>query len=118
MTDLIPEVANKYNISVIAGTHRTVNKNNTHSLIGYQFKSGTFTFSKPITFTVLDRIGAGDAFAAGLIHGICTGFPEQKTVDFATGASGLAHTIVGDSPILSEENIIEVMSNNSADVRR
>ena len=54
LMELIPAVAKTYNISAIAGTHRSINGNNTHSLQGFIFKNQTFTFSKALTFSVYD----------------------------------------------------------------
>jgi 2-dehydro-3-deoxygluconokinase len=45
---------------------------------------------------IVDRVGAGDSFAAGLIYGLTTGLDEQAIVDLATAASCLKHSIPGD----------------------
>lgn len=118
LKDLIPAVANRYNISVIAGTHRYIKNDNTHSLRGFLFKNQTFTFSSIITFSVYDRIGAGDAYTSGIIHGELTGFAPEKTVAFAMAAGMLAHTIVGDTPISSERDILRAMTETVGDVER
>ncbi|MDD1371123.1 PfkB family carbohydrate kinase, partial [Bacillus sp. MHSD17] len=66
LVDLIPKVAETYHIATIAGTHRSINSDNTHSLRGFICKDGTFTFAKTLTFSVYDRIGAGDAYTSGI----------------------------------------------------
>jgi len=45
---------------------------------------------------ITDRIGAGDAFMAGLIYGWFTGKTDAQTIEFATAACALKHTIEGD----------------------
>jgi 2-dehydro-3-deoxygluconokinase len=45
---------------------------------------------------VVDRVGAGDSFAAGLIYGLITYKDDQKALEFATAASCLKHSIPGD----------------------
>jgi 2-dehydro-3-deoxygluconokinase len=45
---------------------------------------------------VVDPIGAGDAFTAGLIHGLATGQGSAEALAFATAAGALKHTIPGD----------------------
>jgi 2-dehydro-3-deoxygluconokinase len=45
---------------------------------------------------IVDRVGAGDCFAAGLIYGMLTGLATQETLDFAVAASCLKHSIPGD----------------------
>ena len=118
LISLIPLVAQKYNISIIAGTQRTIGDGNIHSLQGFMFKNGEFTFSKTLTFHVLDRIGAGDAYTSGILHGDLSNFSSQETVDFAVTAAMLAHTIVGDTPLSSETDIIQAMNGLIADVNR
>ncbi|MBK0295671.1 sugar kinase [Bacillus megaterium] len=118
LMDLIPTVAEKYDISVIAGTHRSINDNNTHSLRAYIFKNQEFTFSKTLTFSVYDRIGAGDAFTSGIIYGELEGFSPEKTVLFAATAGMLAHTTVGDTPMSSKDDIIRAMTEAVNDVER
>jgi 2-dehydro-3-deoxygluconokinase len=45
---------------------------------------------------IVDRVGAGDAFAAGLIYGLLQNMPDEDALNFATGASCLKHSISGD----------------------
>jgi len=45
---------------------------------------------------IVDRVGAGDAFAAGLIYGMLTYGDDRKTLEFATAASCLKHSVLGD----------------------
>jgi len=45
---------------------------------------------------IVDRVGAGDAFAAGLIYGWVTGLEDRAALEFATAASCLKHTVPGD----------------------
>jgi len=45
---------------------------------------------------MVDRVGGGDSFAAGLIHALLEGRSDQDAVDFGAAALALKHTIVGD----------------------
>lgn len=118
LTSLIPAVAKKYNISTIAGTQRSIDDGNIHKLKGFIYKNATFTFSKTLTFPVLDRIGAGDAYTSGILHGELSNFSTKKTVNFAVTAAMLAHTIIGDTPLSSEKDIIQTMNGTINDVNR
>lgn len=53
-------------------------------------------FSRKYDISVVDRVGAGDSFAAGLIHALLEGRDRQASVEFATAASALKHSIPGD----------------------
>jgi len=59
-------------------------------------KGRVFTSPKFSITHIVDRIGGGDSFAAGLIYGLTHFDSLQKTIDFAVGASVLKHTIHGD----------------------
>jgi 2-dehydro-3-deoxygluconokinase len=55
-----------------------------------------FHQSRSYDIRVVDRVGAGDAFAAGLIHGILSGMELPAMLEFATAAGCLKHSIRGD----------------------
>lgn len=78
---------------------------------GRAFYSGKF-FDGENVFTSaehqtsdVDRIGTGDAFAAGLIDSILKKKSAQETVNFATAAAVLKHTIPGDFALLKRSEI-------------
>ncbi|TVX99732.1 sugar kinase [Cohnella terricola] len=118
LAELIPAVADSYGISVAAGTHRSVNPDNTHSLRGYMYTQRNFFFSDTLTFAVYDRIGAGDAYASGIVHGEFERFAPEKTVRFAAAAAMLAHTTAGDTPVSSENEILKAMERSAGDIER
>ena len=53
---------------------------------------------------IVDRVGGGDAFAAGIIHGLLTATPAQA-VEFAAAASALKHTVEGDFNLVSAAEV-------------
>lgn len=118
LLELIPSIAEKYTIPVIAGTHRSIHDDQTHSLQGFIYKEKTFTFSKTHSFSVYDRIGAGDAYTSGIIHGEMEGFSPEETVAFAAMAGMLAHTTAGDTPVLTDTEILQAMTERGSDIRR
>jgi 2-dehydro-3-deoxygluconokinase len=69
-------------------------------------------------YGIVDRIGAGDAFAAGVLHGLISRLEPQKVVDFATAAACLKHSIPGDFNLASIADIEAVLSEQQTDVRR
>lgn len=58
-------------------------------------------FSRKYDMHIVDRVGGGDSFGAGLIYGIVNGFDNQKVIDFAVAASCLKHSIEGDYNMVS-----------------
>lgn len=60
---------------------------------------------------VVDRIGTGDAFSAGLIYGL-KHFDDQNALNFACSACALKHTIIGDVNLVNVEEVIEIANGN------
>lgn len=54
---------------------------------------------------IVDRVGAGDSFAAGLIYGMQSGFGSQDALEFAVAASCLKHSIPGDLNRVSVDEV-------------
>jgi 2-dehydro-3-deoxygluconokinase len=53
---------------------------------------------------IVDRVGGGDAYIAGLIYGLLH-FTDEMAVEFATAASVLKHSIPGDANLVSVEEV-------------
>jgi 2-dehydro-3-deoxygluconokinase len=62
----------------------------------YDAPTGAFHRSQQYEITIVDRLGGGDSFAAGLIYGLLTGRPAESALRLAVAASALKHTIPGD----------------------
>ncbi|MFJ7853986.1 sugar kinase [Peribacillus frigoritolerans] len=118
LVELIPEVAKRFKIQSIAGTHRSINSDNSHTLRGYIYKEETFYFSDILSFSVYDRIGSGDAYTSGILHGELLGYSPEKTVRFAAASGMLACTVVGDTPLATEKEILSAMEGKMEDIKR
>lgn len=60
------------------------------------FDGNQFLQSRRYAIRIVDRVGGGDSFAAGLIYGMATGKTDADALEFAVAASCLKHTIPGD----------------------
>jgi 2-dehydro-3-deoxygluconokinase len=65
--------------------------------------------SREYEMQIVDRIGGGDAFAAGLIYGLLQGWPTQRTVDFAAASGCLKHSIQGDFNLVSFDEVEQLV---------
>jgi len=84
-------------------------------------RSGTGFISGPVheIRAVVDRIGTGDAFAAGLIHGLAKFATEGEALEFAVAAAALKHSIPGDWNLSTEGDVMAlVRGDRSGRVRR
>jgi 2-dehydro-3-deoxygluconokinase len=58
---------------------------------------------------IVDRVGGGDSFCAGLIYGLHIYEDPQQALDFAVAASCLKHTIPGDFNLVSVAEVQKLM---------
>ena len=63
---------------------------------GLYFTVGKACFSKRYDLQIVDRVGGGDSFAAGLIHALAAKKSPQDAIEFAVAASCLKHSVSGD----------------------
>ena len=54
---------------------------------------------------IIDRVGGGDAFSGGIIHGLLTKPTQDEALEFAVAASALKHTVNGDFNLVSIEEV-------------
>ena len=67
---------------------------------------------------IVDRVGTGDAFAAGVIHGLLTKMTDADALKFGHAAACLKHSIFGDFLTLNAEAVRHSIGDGSLDVRR
>ncbi len=92
------KLAEKFGFSMVAITLRESHSasDNGWSAMLYNVKTKEFCFSKKYELHIIDRVGGGDSFGAGLIYSILSGKNTQQTVEFAVAASALKHSVEGD----------------------
>ncbi len=106
------------NIKYIARHVRYAYSGSENSLKAFLWCGGKTYESKMFTFNILDRVGGGDSFAAGLIYSIMHGFSPDEMINFAVASSVLKHTIRGDANITDDEQTIRDLMNTEHDIRR
>ncbi|NBS18316.1 MAG: sugar kinase [Flavobacteriia bacterium] len=105
-------VASLGNFHTIAMTIRQ-QINASENVLGGMIKKGDeICSSTAIPTQIIDRLGGGDAFAAGILHGEILNWEIQKTTDFATAAFALTQTLRGDILPLSEKEIFSAGENH------
>lgn len=106
------------NIEYIGRHVRYVHSGSENSMKAYLWMNNKTYESDLYTFTILDRVGGGDAFAAGLIYAIMNGYDPQETVNFAVASSVIKHTIRGDANVTDDLDSIRNIMTMSYDIRR
>ena len=67
---------------------------------------------------IVDRVGSGDAFAAGVLHGIVAGYDDRETLEFGAAAAALKHSIPGDFNLVGVDEVRLLTRPSIADIRR
>jgi 2-dehydro-3-deoxygluconokinase len=74
--------------------------------------------SKLYAVSVVDRLGAGDAYAAGFLWATLDGRPPQQAVDAGTALAALKCTVWGDMPLATRAELDELMASDNTEIRR
>lgn len=103
----------QYNVKYVFGTDRTIYSATENSLAGYLVSADKQSYTDPIRFMIFDRIGGGDAFASGVIHGLLNDYENPEyALKFGLSTSVLKHTVYGDVAIFKEQDVLEYMKTN------
>lgn len=93
-------------IRKIASTERESVSSTHNKISGVMWNGHKLLQSKLYDLTdIVDRIGAGDAFMAGLIYGLINEEDDQQSLEFATAAGAWKHTVEGDVNLASVSEI-------------
>lgn len=109
------EMVEKYHFKYVVSSLRQSHTSSFNELSGciYDGKN-LYKAEKYKIVPMVDRVGGGDAFAAGLIAGLVEGKNPQQAIDFAVAASVLKHTIPGDINLATREEVENLINGKGA----
>ena len=90
------QLADKFGFEKVAITLRSSISANDNNWAGMLYDGENYCFSKEYALHIVDRVGGGDSFGAGLIYSLLSGKDTQSAVEFAVAASALKHSVEGD----------------------
>lgn len=90
------QLMDRFGFQKVAITLRSSISASDNDWAGMLYDGENFYFSKEYKLHIVDRVGGGDSFGAGLIYGLLTGKSMHETIEFAVAASALKHSIEGD----------------------
>ena len=67
---------------------------------------------------IVDRVGAGDAFTAGILHGRAADLADQDALELGVAAAALKHSIRGDFNLVDVRDVEQLMAAKDLDIRR
>ena len=106
------------NVKIVATTLREVHSTNRHSWGAVAWINGRTYVSPTCELDVLDRVGGGDGFAAGLFYGLLSGEPEQEAVNLGWAHGALLTTFPGDTTMATLDQVRAFAKGGSARIQR
>ena len=103
--EVAKKLSERFDIPTVAITLRGSISASDNNWAAMLYSNGNYFFSKNYLVHIVDRVGGGDSFGAGLIYALLSGYADQDAIEFAVAASALKHSIEGD---MNEVSVAEV----------
>jgi len=112
--DVAKQISDTYDIPAVAITLRKSISASDNDWSALLYKDGKPHFSKEYHIHLVDRVGGGDSFGAGLIYALLNGFDPQQTIEFAAAASCLKQSIELDVNLSSPADVLALMGGDGS----
>ncbi len=103
--DVARQLVEKFGFKKVAITLRESISASVNGWSAMLYDGNEYNFSKKYTINIVDRVGGGDSFGAGLIYSLMQGYSSEEAINFAVAASCLKHTIEGDFNLVSVDEV-------------
>ena len=116
---MIDRVVQKHpQVRIVATTLREVHSTNRHSWGAVAWINGQTHVSPTCELEVVDRVGGGDGFAAGLFYGLLSGEPAEEAIKLGWAHGALLTTFPGDTTMATVEQVRAFAKGGSARIQR
>ena len=112
--EVAKQLVERFGFKKVAITLRESLSANDNNWAGMLYDGTNFYFSKKYLMHIVDRVGGGDSFGAGLIYASLNDFDQQKTIEFAVAASCLKHSIEGDFNQVTVEEVTKLAGGDAS----
>ena len=99
------QLTDRFNFEKVAITLRTSISASDNDWQGMLYDGSDCCFSKQYHLHIVDRVGGGDSFGAGLIYSLISGYSTAEAIEFAVAASALKHSVEGDFNRVSVDEV-------------
>ena len=115
--DVAEQLCERFGLTWVAGVKRETPLVWRNKFAAVGFTKGEQFETTSYEVEIVDRLGAGDALASGLIHGLLDG-DFEKGLDYGAAMGAIKHTIPGDLPWITKEEVEAVLSGQGLRIRR
>ena len=115
LDEIMKQYSDTYGCKVVATTQREAISPTRHNFTSRIYSNGTFYEEKPYcNIEVVDRIGSGDAYVAGVLYGILKGVSIQDALEIGNAMAAVKNTVPGDMSASSITEIREIIKAHHA----
>ncbi len=109
------QLCSRFGFEKVAFTLRTSHSATVNDWAGALYDREKMYYSKQYHISsIVDRVGGGDSFAAGLIYSLKNGYDPQRAIEFAAAASALKHSIEGDFNRVTVDEVEKLASGDAS----
>lgn len=112
--EVAKKLTDKFDFKAVAITLRKSFSASDNAWSAMLYKDNEAFFSKEYQLRIVDRVGGGDSFAAGLIYGLSKLETSQQAIEFAVAASCLKHSIEGDFNRVKLDEVLTLMQGDGS----
>ncbi len=117
LSEIMRSYCDDYGVSIVATTQRTIVSPKVHHFTStiYSREEGRFYTEPPYeNIEVVDRIGSGDAYVAGVLFGLLKFGSVRKALEFGNAASAIKNTISGDLPVSDFAEVAQIIKEHQS----
>ena len=108
------QLTDRFGFKAIAITLRESLSASDNNWSGMLYVANRPFFAKKYRMHIVDRVGGGDSFGAGLIYALLSDFGAQDAIEFAVAASCLKHSIEGDYNMVTKDEVLSLARGNAS----
>ena len=112
--DVADQICRIYGTQTVAVTLRRSISASDNEWSAMLYTGGRAYFSRKYMIHLVDRVGGGDSFSAGLLYGLMNGYTPQETVEYAAAASCLKQTIELDFNLSTHEEVEKLVAGDGS----
>ena len=107
-------VLNHYHFTYLVTTLRNSLSASDNGWSGAVCTSDDYYKGRDYMLHIVDRVGGGDSFASGFLHGILSNMGSRKSLEFGLAAAAIKHTIPGDLNYVTESEVLSMVESDGA----
>ena len=112
--DVAEQICQTYGTKMVAVTLRRSISASDNEWSAMIYTGGQAYFSRKYMIHLVDRVGGGDSFTAGMLYGLMNGYAPQETVEYAAAASCLKQSMEMDFNLSTRDEVLRLVEGDAS----